>query len=105
MAPPIKAKRKPNGGIAAAYKLDNPAMVDPAAANNTAVATGRAAKHRHLGHSAPANATANNTTELDPPAAVAVHPANANDPDILSGGEMATTVGGGGSVDYGNLFI
>ncbi len=33
--------------------------------------------------------------ESDPPATVAVHPATANNADVPSGGEMATTVGGG----------
>jgi hypothetical protein len=101
----MRAKRKPKGDIAATYKPNNPTMVNPAAANNTAVATGSTAKCRRLGHGTPANATANNTTEPDPPATVALHPATANDANVPSGGEMATTIGSGDSVDYGNSFI
>jgi hypothetical protein len=86
MAPPIRTKLKPKGGIAAATKPNNPATINPAAANNTAVAISSAAKRSHLGHGTPTNATANNTTEMNPPAAVAVHPATANDANVLSGG-------------------
>ncbi len=77
---------------------------NPAAANNTAVATGSAAKRSHLGHGTPANATANNTTELNPLAAVTVHPVT-NDADVPSGGDIATTVGSSDSVKYGYLTI
>jgi hypothetical protein len=80
--------------MAAATKPDNPAMVNHAAANNTAVATGGAAKHSRLEHGTPANATANNTTDPNPPATVAVHPATAIDADVPSGGDMEKTVGG-----------
>jgi hypothetical protein len=105
MAPPMRAKHKPKGGIAAAKKPKNPATVNPAAANDTAVATGSAAKHRHLGHDTPANATANNTMELDPAAAVTMHSATAKDADVPSGGEIVTTIGSSDSIDYGNLFV
>ncbi len=66
------------GGMAAATKPNNPATVNPAAANNTAVATAGASKRRHMEHGTPTNVTANNTTEPNPPAAVAVHPATTN---------------------------
>ncbi len=98
-------KRKPKGGIAAANLPGNPAMVNPAAANNTAVATGSAAKCSHLGHKIPTIATANNTMESNLPAAVAVHPATTNDANVPSKGEMATTIGGSDSVNYGNSTI
>jgi hypothetical protein len=58
--------------MAAATKPDNPATVNPAAANNTVVATADASKHSRLEHGTPANATANNTTEPNPPAAIGV---------------------------------
>jgi hypothetical protein len=103
MASAIREKHKPKGGIAAANKPDSPAMVNPAAANDSAFATGSTAKWRHFGHSAPTNATANNTMDPDPPAAVAVHPATANNANVLSKGKMAMTVGGSDSVDYGIL--
>ena len=86
----------------AATKPNNPATVNPAAANNTAVATGGASKHSRFEHGTPANATKNNTTEPNPPAAVAVHPATANGANVKSGGDMATTVGGSDSIEYGN---
>jgi hypothetical protein len=82
----------------AATKPDNPATVNPAAANNTAVATSGASKHSHLEHSTPAKATANNTTEPNPPAAVAVHPATTYSANVSSGGDMATTVGGSDTI-------
>ncbi len=56
MAPAIRATCKPKGGITAANKPNNPAMVNSAGANDTDVATGSAAKCRCLGHGAPANA-------------------------------------------------
>jgi hypothetical protein len=105
MAPPNRAKRKPKGGMAATTKPDNPATVNPAAANDTAVAIGGAAKRSHLEHHTPANATANKTTEPNPPATVAVHPATANGAYVPSVGDMATTVGSSDSIKYGNLTI
>ncbi len=104
MAPPIRTKCKPKGGIAAATKPNNSVTVNPAAANDTAVATCGVAKHSRLGHSTPANATTNNTTEPNPLAAVAVHPATTNDADVPSG-DMAMTDGGSDSVEYGNSTI
>ncbi len=101
----MRTKCKPKRGIAAANKLDNPAMVNPAAANDTAVVTSSTATCRQLGHNTPANATTNSTMEPDLPAAVAVHPATANNANVPSRGEMVTTVGGGDSVNYGNSFI
>jgi hypothetical protein len=86
MAPLNRTKRKLKEGMAAATKLDNPGTVNPAAANNTAVATGGTSKCSHLEHDTPTNATANNTTELNPPATVAVHPAAANGANVPSGG-------------------
>jgi hypothetical protein len=91
--------------MAAATKTNNPATVNPDAANKTAVATGGAAKRSRLEHSTPTNATTNNTTEMNPPTAVAVHPATANSADVPSGGDMATTVGSSDSVKYGNSTI
>jgi hypothetical protein len=58
-----------------------------------------------LGHATLTNTTTNNTTEPDLPVPVAVHLATANEADVLSTGEMATTVGSIDSIDYGNLFI
>ena len=72
--------------MAAATKPNYPATVNPAAANNTNVATASTSKQSCLEHSTPANATANNTTELNPPATVAVHPAAANGANVPSGG-------------------
>jgi hypothetical protein len=94
-------------GMAAATKPNNPATVNPAAANNTAVATGGASKCSRFEHSTPTNATKNNTTEPNPPATLAMHPATANSADVLPGGDMATTIGGSDSIEYGNstLFI
>jgi hypothetical protein len=105
MAPLNRTKRKPKGGIAAANKPDKPAIVNPAVANNTAVATGGTAKRSRLGHGTLANATANNTTEPNPPTAVAVHPATANNADVPSGGDMAMIIGGSDSINYGNSTI
>jgi hypothetical protein len=105
MAPPIRTKCKLKGDIAAATKPDNPVTVNPAAANNTAVATSHAAKRSRLGHCTPANATTHNTTEPNPPAAVAMHPATFNGANVPSGGEMATTIGNSDSIEYGNLTI
>jgi hypothetical protein len=105
MATPIRTKCKPKGGIAAATKPDNPATVNPAAANNTAVATSGAAKRSRLGHGTPANATVNYTTEPNSPAAVAVHPATAKDANVPSGVDMATTVSSSDSIKYGDLTI
>ncbi len=101
----MRTKRKPKGGIAAANKPNNPLIANPAAANDTAVAIGSAAKPSSLGHSTPANASANTTMEPDPPAAVAMLSATANDANVPSRGEMGTTFGGGDSVDHGNLTI
>jgi hypothetical protein len=86
MAPSIKPKCKPKGGITAATKTNNPATVYPAAANNTAVVTSSTAKHSHLGHGTSASATANNTIESNLPTAVTVHPATANGTHVPSGG-------------------
>jgi hypothetical protein len=91
--------------MAAATKPNNPATVDPAAANNSAVAPGGTAKCSHLEHGTPTNATANNTMEPNPPVAVAVHPATANGVNVLSGGDMAMTVGDSDSIEYGNSTI
>jgi hypothetical protein len=88
--------------MAAATKPNNPVTVNPAAANNTAVATPGASKRSRLEHSTPANATANNTTEPNLPATVAVHPDTAHGADVPSRGGMATTVGGSDSVQYDN---
>ncbi len=104
MAPLIRTKCKPKGGITATTKPDNPATVNPAAANNTAIATGGAAKRSRLEHSTPTNTTTKNTTEPNPPAAVAMHPATATDANVRSGGDMAT-VGGSVSIKYGNSAI
>jgi hypothetical protein len=90
----MRTKCKLKGGIATATKPDDPATVNPAEANNTAVATNGTAKCSCLEHSTPANATANNTTKPNPPTTVAVHPATADDANILSGGDMVTTIGG-----------
>ncbi len=54
-------------------------------------------------HGTPNNATANNTTEPNLPATVAVHPATANGADVLSGRDMATTVGSSASNEFYNL--
>jgi hypothetical protein len=102
MAPPNRTKRKTKGGMAAATKPNNPATVNPAAANNTAVATAGTSKRSRMEHCTPANAAANNATEPNPPAAVAVHPATINGADVPSGGGMGTTVGGSDSVQYDN---
>jgi hypothetical protein len=91
--------------MAAATKPDNSATVNPAAANDTAVATSGAPKHSHLEHPTLANAKENNTTEPNPPAAVAMHPATANGADVLSGGDMTTTIGGSDSIKYGNFTL
>ncbi len=90
------------GGMAAAAQPDKPATVNPAAANDTAVAPGGAAKHSHLEHVTPANATANNTKEPNPSAAFAEHPATTNRANVPSGGDMATTIGSSDSIKYGN---
>jgi hypothetical protein len=105
MAPLIRTKCKPKGGIAATTKPNNLATVNPAAANDTAFATSGAAKRSHLGHSTPANATANNTTEPNLPTAVGMHPATANNANVPSGGDRAMTVGCSDSVEYGNSNI
>ncbi len=84
--------------MAATTKPNNPATVNPAAANNTAVATGSTEKCSHLEQGTPANATANNTTEPNPPAAVTVHPATASGANVPSRGDMAMTFGGSDSV-------
>jgi hypothetical protein len=105
MAPPKRTQCKPKGGIAAVNQPNNPASVNPAAANDTAFATGSTAKRSHLEHSTPNNATAKNTMEPNPPAAVAVHPATANNANVLSRGDMPTTVDGSDRFDYGNLTI
>jgi hypothetical protein len=102
MAPPNRTKRKPKGSMAAATKPDHPATVNPAAANNTAVATAGAIKRSGLEHGTPTIATANKTTEPNPPAAVAMHLATANGADVPSGGGMATTVGGSNSIEHDN---
>jgi hypothetical protein len=102
MAPPNRTKCKPKGGMAAATKPDNPVTIYPAAANNTAVAPSSASKHSHFKHSTPANATVNNTTEPNWPAAVAMHPATVNGADVPSRGDMARTIGGSDSIEYGN---
>ncbi len=91
--------------MAAATKPNNPATVNPAAANNTAVATNGAAKCSCLEHGIPTNPTANNTTEPNPPAAVAVHPAITNGANVPSRGDMVTTIGSNDSIEYGNLTI
>jgi hypothetical protein len=101
----MRTKRKPKGGIAATNKPDNPAIVNPDATNNTAVATSRATKCSHFGHGTPANATANHTIEPNPPAAVTMHPATTNDAKVQSRGDMVMTIGGSDSIDYGNLTI
>jgi hypothetical protein len=101
MAPTNRSKYKLKGGTAAATKPDNPAAVNPAAANNTAVATGGASKHSCFKHGTLANATKNNITEPDLPAAVAVHPAITNGADVLPRGDMATSIGGSDSIEYG----
>ncbi len=74
------------GGLAAAIKPDNPVTVNPAAAINSAVATAGASKRRCMKHGTPANLTANNGTEPNPPTAVAVHPATANGANVPSRG-------------------
>ncbi len=79
--------------------------VNPAAANDTAVATDGMSKCSHLGHGTPTYATANNTTELKPSAAVAVHPATSNDAYVPSGRDMTTTVGSNDSIEYVNSTI
>ncbi len=86
MASPNRTKCKPKGGMAAATKPSSPATVNPAAANDTAVATGYAAKCSRLEHSTPTNATANNTIEPNPPVAIAMHHATANKANVSSGG-------------------
>jgi hypothetical protein len=106
MAPLIRTKRKPKGGgIAVTTKPNNPATVNPAAANNTAVATGDTAKLRHLEHSTPTNPTAKHTIEPSLPAAVAVHPTTTHDANVLSGGDMVPTIGGSVGAKYGSLAI
>jgi hypothetical protein len=97
MAPPNRTKCKTKGGLAAATKPNNPATVNPAAANNSVVATAGASKCSHM---EPAHVTTNNSTEPNPPATVAVHPATANGVDVPSRGGMATTVGGSDSIKY-----
>jgi hypothetical protein len=87
MAPTNRTECKPKGGMAAATKSDNPMTVIPAAANATAVATSGASKRSHLEHGTLANATANSTTEPNPPTAIVVHPATANGADVPSKGE------------------
>jgi hypothetical protein len=57
MASLIRTKHKPKEGIAEATKPDNPATVNHAAANVTAVATGGAAKCSCLEHSTPVKTT------------------------------------------------
>ncbi len=57
MAPTNRSKCKPKGGMAATTKPNNPATVNPAAANNTTVATSGASKHSRFEHGTPANAT------------------------------------------------
>ncbi len=57
MAPTNRTKCKPKGGMAAATKPNNPATVNPAATNNTAVATGSTSKRSRFEHGTPANAT------------------------------------------------
>jgi hypothetical protein len=91
--------------MAAATKPNNPAIVNPAAANKTAIAPGSTAKRSHLEHGTLTNATAINTKEPNPPATVAMDSATANGADIPSGGDIATTVGGSDSVEYGNSTI
>jgi hypothetical protein len=88
--------------MAAATKPNNPATVNPAAANDTVVATGGTSKRRHLEHGTLAHATANNTTEMNSLTAVAMHPATANGANVPSGGGMATTIGGNNSIKYDN---
>jgi hypothetical protein len=53
----------------------------------------------------PAKATTNNKKEPNLPAAVAVHPATANNAHVLSRGDMAPTIGSSVSIKYGNLAI
>jgi hypothetical protein len=53
-----------------------------------------------LEHGTPANATANNATEPNPPTVVYVHTATANGANVPSGGGMATTVGSSDTVKY-----
>jgi hypothetical protein len=89
----------------AATKPNNPATVNPAAANNTAVATTGTSKCSRMEYGTPANATANNATELNPPVAVAVHPATTNGANVPSGGGTATTVGGSDSIEYDNSIL
>ncbi len=91
--------------MAAATKPNNPVTVNPAAANENAVATGSASKRSHLEQGTPTNATTNNTTKPNPPAAVAVHPATTNGANVPSGEDMATTIGGSDSINYGNMTI
>ncbi len=86
--------------MAAATKPDNSATVNPAAANDTDVATASASKRSHLEHGTPTDATANNPTEPNRPATVAMHPATANSADVPSRVGMATTIGGSDSVKY-----
>jgi hypothetical protein len=105
MAPPNRTKQKPKGSIAAATKPDKPVSVNPAAANDTAVATGGATKCSHWEHGTPANTTANNKPESNPPTAVAVHPATANGANVPSKGDMVTTIGGSDSNEYDDLTI
>jgi hypothetical protein len=88
--------------MAAATKPANPVTVNPAAANDTAVATAGTSKCSCMEHGTPASATANNTTEPNLPASVAVHPDTAYGADVPSRGGMATTVGGSDSVQYDN---
>jgi hypothetical protein len=87
--------------MTAATKPDYPATANPAAANDTAVATAGTSKRSRLKHGTPTTATANNTTEPNLPTAVAVHPATAGGADP-SGEGMAMTVGGSDSVEYDN---
>jgi hypothetical protein len=103
MAPLNRTKCKTKGGMAAATKPNNPATVNPAAANNTAVATASASKCSCLEHGRPANATTSNATEPNPPAAVAVQSLPPlTMPMFHPGGGLATTVSGSDSVEYDN---
>jgi hypothetical protein len=102
MSPTNRTKCKPKGGGGSRYQPDNPVTVNPAAANNTDVATSSASKRSHFEHGTPANATKNNTTEPNLPATLAMHPATANGANVPPGGDMATTIGGSDSIEYGN---
>jgi hypothetical protein len=72
--------------MAAATKPNYPATVNPAAANNTVVASGSASKHSCFEHGIPANATKNNTTEPSPPASLAMHSATAKGANVPPAG-------------------